>query len=150
MPVGIPDTSCLIHLNRIGRHDLLDGLYDEIRIPPAVRTEFGGLPDGMSLDSPERSFLLPRLRSTLDAGESEVIVLTLETEGAEAVLDDRAARREARNFGVKVVDTVGIVLRAKRSGLISQAAPVLEALSDHGFWMSNQLIEHALRRAGEG
>jgi predicted nucleic acid-binding protein len=47
MPVCVPDTSCLIHLERIERLDLLQALYDDIRIPPAVRNEYGGVPAGI-------------------------------------------------------------------------------------------------------
>ena len=73
MPVCVPDTSCLIHLERIDRLDLLHALYDDLRIPPAVRDEYGGVPEGIALtDSPSRP-LVRLLHRTVDAGEAEVI-----------------------------------------------------------------------------
>ena len=62
MAVGCPDTSCLIHLERIDRLDLLRALYADLRIPPAVRDEFGRVPDGIEV-VPASSPALIRLLS---------------------------------------------------------------------------------------
>ena len=150
MPRCFPDTSCLIHLERIQRLDLLRALYDDLRIPPAVRDEFGRVPEGMTVEATENLGLVRLLRRTLDAGEAEVIALGMSTGEAHHVLDDRAARREARALELPVVGTVGLVLRAQRAGHIDAAKPVLDALRGTGFWISDALYEHALRRAGEG
>ncbi len=149
MPVCVPDTSCLIHVERIDRLDMLHALYDDIRIPPAVRDEYGGVPDGIALtDSPSRP-LVHLLRRTVDAGEAEVIALATELDAAHVVLDDAAARTEARDLDVTVVGTIGLVIRAKQAGHVSAVQPLLDALQGSGFWMSDDLYRHALRRAGE-
>jgi predicted nucleic acid-binding protein len=49
MAVCLSDTSCLIHLERIEQLDVLRALYDDIRIPPAARDEFGRVPDGIDV-----------------------------------------------------------------------------------------------------
>jgi hypothetical protein len=149
MPVCVPDTSCLIHLERIDRLDLLRTLYDDLRIPPAVRDEYGGVPDGIALvDSPSRP-LVRLLRRTVDAGEAEVIALGTDLDAAHVVLDDAAARAEARDLDVTVVGTIGLVIRAKHAGHISAVRPLLDALRESGFWMSEALYRRALHRAGE-
>jgi len=149
MPICLPDTSCLIHLARIDRLGLLRALYDDLRIPPAVRDEYGGVPDGIALaDAPSRP-LIRLLRRTVDAGEAEVIALGTDVDGAHVVLDDAAARTEATDLGLAVVGTVGLVIRAKHAGHISAAKPLLDALQESGFWMSETLYRHALRRADE-
>ena len=149
MPVCVPDTSCLIHLERIDRLDLLRTLYDDLRIPPAVRDEYGGVPDGIALvDSPSRPFVR-LLRRTVDAGEAEVIALGTDLDAAHVVLDDAAARAEARDLDVTVVGTIGLVIRAKHAGHISAVRPLLDALRESGFWMSEALFRRALHRAGE-
>lgn len=149
MPVCLPDTSCLIHLERIDHLDLLLALYEDLRIPPAVRDEYGGVPDGITLvDSPSQP-LVRLLRRTVDAGEAEVIALGTDLDGAHVVLDDAAARREATELDLTVVGTIGLVLRAKDAGHLSVVRPLLDDLQKSGFWMSETLYEHALGRAGE-
>lgn len=114
MPVCLPDTSCLIHLDRIDRLNLLRALYDDIHIPPAVRDEFGELPTGTELAHHSNSPLVRLLRRTVDKGEAEVIALGTELDPAHVILDDAAARSDAKELNLPVLGTVGLVLRAKR------------------------------------
>ena len=149
MAICLPDTSCLIHLERIERLGLLQSLYDDLRVPPAVREEFGRMPEGIALEDAVNSGLVRLLRKTLDAGEAEVIALGMHFDEAHLILDDAAARREAKELELPVIGTVGLVLRAHRDGVLPAAKPVLDALRGTGFWISDALYEHALRRTGE-
>lgn len=149
MALCFPDTSCLIHLERIERLDLLQALYDDLHVPPAVRDEFGRVPEGFAVEEVSSPGLVRLLRRTLDAGESEVIALGMRFGEAHLILDDGAARREAKDLDLTVIGTVGLVLRAQRAGHLPAAKPVLDALRGTGFWISDALYEHALRRAGE-
>lgn len=45
--------------------------------------------------------------------------------------------------------TLGIVLNAKRRGLIPLARPVIEDLLRAGLYLSQAVIDEALRRIGE-
>jgi len=149
MPICLPDTSCPIHLERIDRLDLLRALYDDLRIPRAVRDEYGGVPDSIDLAKAPSRPLVRLLHRTVDAGEAEVIALGTELDGAHAVLDDAAARTEAIDLDLTVVGTIGLVIRAKHAGYISAVQSLLDALQESGFRMSEALYRHALRRAGE-
>ena len=149
MPVCVPDTSCLIHLERIERLDLLRALYDDIRIPPAVRNEYGSMPTGIDRAGAPSRPLVRLLRRTVDAGEAEVIALGSEWDTAHVVLDDAAARQEATDLGLTVVGTVGLIIRAKQNGHVTAVRPLLDALHGTGFWMSEALYQHALRQADE-
>ncbi len=128
---------------------LLGRLYRDIRIPPAVRSEFGRVPEGMAVEPVSDPALIQRLRRRLDAGESEVIALGQQIKNAHLILDDEAARAEAAKMKLTVIGTVGLVLRAKRYEVISEAKPLLDALQETGFWMSAALYEQALRLAEE-
>lgn len=66
-----------------------------------------------------------------------------------AGLDDRQARVLAEQLGLKVVGMVGILLKAKRAGLISSVRPLLDAAQAQGFRMEKELYQEALRLAGE-
>ena len=59
-------------------------------------------------------------------------------------------RRVAAHHGLVVMGVVGVVLRARRAGLVPSVGQVLEALvTDAKFRLSPDVIEAALRLAGE-
>ena len=72
----------------------------------------------------------------------------METAHSVAVLDDREARRVARQLGVPLTGTLGLLVDAKRRALISTVAPLLDELDRHNFHMSprirNAILEAAL------
>jgi len=69
--------------------------------------------------------------------------------GAEAIIDDLSARRCAHTFGIPVRGTLGLVLIAKQRGEIPAARPVLEDLRSAGMYLSERVLNRALRRGGE-
>lgn len=89
------------------------------------------------------------LRASLGAGESEAISLALERGAEDLIVDERAARRLAEDLGLRVIGTLGILLAAKRKGLIPVIRPCLDGLVDHGFWLAPHLVERTLATAGE-
>ncbi len=78
-----------------------------------------------------------------------MLALAFSRRGAEAVLDDRQARRCADSLGIQVKGTLGLVLRAKRRGLIPVARPLVERLLQHRLYLSDDLVEAALAEIGE-
>lgn len=65
------------------------------------------------------------------------------------VTDDRAARRHAETLGVPVLGTLGLLVLAKRKGLISLVKPLILAISDGGHHISQAAIGAALSAANE-
>jgi predicted nucleic acid-binding protein len=65
-------------------------------------------------------------------------------------VDEKAARHLAEALGLNVLGTLGVLLAAKRKGLIPAARPLVEALLERNFWISPQLVERALAGIGEG
>lgn len=89
------------------------------------------------------------LRRVLDEGEAEAIVLALEVNAGLILLDDREARIQAKSLGLNVTGTLGILLRARRLGLIRNLRPEIEKLKKTGFRISQSLEEEILRLVGE-
>ncbi len=89
------------------------------------------------------------LELVLDKGEAEAITLALEVDADLVLLDDREARLQAKRLGLPVTDTLGILLRAKRLGLIESLRDELNKLKEKGFCVSKSLEERILRMAGE-
>jgi uncharacterized protein len=88
------------------------------------------------------------LRGELGAGESEAIALASEKEMS-VLLDDRRARLLARRLGLPIIGTVAVLVRARRAGLLTAVAPVLEDLERNGFFLSQELKREALVMSGE-
>jgi predicted nucleic acid-binding protein len=84
----------------------------------------------------------------VDDGEAEAIALARER-GSKIVLDDRQARLVGSNLGLAIIGTVGVLVKAKHSGIISVLKPVLDDLEANGFYLSSTLKEEALRLVGE-
>lgn len=155
----VVDAGPLISLARIGRLDLLPALFDEIIVPPAVHREVTSeesLPgaavlaksDWLKLVEVADRKAVDSLLSWLDPGEAEVLALALEL-GATAAIDERRGRRLAAELGISQTGTVGILLTAKRRGLISAVKPLLDQLTASGIRLSSRLYEEACRLAGE-
>jgi len=66
------------------------------------------------------------------------------------LLDDKLARNMASGFGLKILGTVGILIWAKRAGLIDLLGTELDTLlTKANFRLSQDLIRMALREVGE-
>jgi predicted nucleic acid-binding protein len=85
----------------------------------------------------------------LDAGEAIVLALAMETRDSVAILDDRLARRVALQLGIKLTGTLGILVDAKRMGLIPHLEPLVLELEARNFRVSVRTRNLILRAAGE-
>lgn len=150
------DASPIITLAKVGHLDLLVELASDIGIPLAVIREITAGPEG---DPGQRalksgwgkrmaaSYIRPEVLGwSLGAGESEVLSVALEKSGWTAVIDDAAARACARSLDVPVIGTLGVVLRAKRRGMIASAAKVIRELRDAGLYIDDQFIRAVLKQ----
>ena len=90
----------------------------------------------------------PSLLAALDRGEAAAIPLA-ERLQATLLADDARARQIARQRGLAVVGTLGILLLAKHKGLISTILPILDGMERQGMFVSARLREAVLRAAGE-
>lgn len=81
----------------------------------------------------------------LGAGETEVLSLAKQKKGT-AVVDDRAARTACKALDIRVVGTLGVVLRARMRGRIKSAVEILKALQGAGLYLDENLIQTTLQR----
>ncbi len=160
--IVVSNTSPIINLAAIGRLELLQQLYGTIAIPQAVYNEIAvrgsGQPGASEIQtSPwfERhhvrdAALVQRLKQHLDAGESEAIALAVEMQADQLLLDERRGRTIAKQQGVSVMGLLGVLLIAKRQGLLETIRPVLYDLRTvAGFWIDPELFTQVLESAGE-
>ncbi len=104
----------MIGLERIGRLDILHALFDAVIIPPEVAKEFGGSFSGLQIETLKVDTLAASLGLLVDAGEAAAIALASEM-GPRLIADDKQARPAAKQIGVEVIGTVGILIKAKKT-----------------------------------
>jgi predicted nucleic acid-binding protein len=144
----VSDSTCLIGLERINQLELLPALYYPIVIPPAVQEEFGRSFPWLVLDKPTNKGLVTSLKLLVDKGESEAIALAYERRYL-LIVDDRQARKLAQQMGIQMIGTVGILVKAKRQGIIPNLSLVLNDLEAQGFYLSQALKAEALKLVEE-
>ncbi|MFQ5674312.1 MAG: DUF3368 domain-containing protein [bacterium] len=103
----------------------------------------------MSVVKIKNNAVVASLRTQIDAGESEAIALAMEVKECILILDDKKARRIAKQLELKVIGTIGLILRAKKSGVVSEVKPLLNELQTEGFRIRNPLYQKAVRLAKE-
>ena len=89
------------------------------------------------------------LELELDRGEAETIILGNELKADLILLDETIARRVARLLNLKVKGTVGILVLAKKEGIIKKLKPILNELRTKGVWISDEVYDEALKLADE-
>lgn len=135
--VAVADSSFLIGLCMIERFSLLKQMVDQIFISPIVWNEVvekgKGRPgadelanaDIVKCKKPENTESAKMLLAFLDPGEA------------------------AREAGVRYMGILGFLLAAKQKNLIESIDPIIQELLNHGFRLSEAVIEEVLQRAGE-
>jgi predicted nucleic acid-binding protein len=160
LPEVICDTSALQYLYQLDLLWVLEALAKHIVVPPAVVEELAvgrsqgiQLPDPTSLEwvtvrAPAGATVLP-LVTDLGPGETEALALALESSDALAILDDGLARQVASMLSIRFRGTLGLLLDAKASGLVSAVEPLLDQLQGLGFRLHSSTREAILDLAGE-
>lgn len=154
------NASPLIFLGNSGQLDLLRaGGASRFIVPPSVLDEVTSSQHadraaravadaGWIERAPAMSVPIEIIEWDLGPGESAVIATCLHFGEARPVLDDLAGRKCARAFGLRVIGTVGLVLAAHREGHIEDPRKALLDLRASGMWISDAVIDQALRLAG--
>jgi len=156
----ICNTSPIQYLYQLGLLHVLPALATQVIIPPAVVEEVAvGRAAGVSLPDlaalkwvtvrrPVGELALP-LVTDLGPGETGVLMLALELPEAVVVLDDALARRVAETLGLRLTGTLGVLLDAKHTGLVTTVAPLLDQLQALRFRLAPHTREAVLKLAGE-
>ena len=146
----VSDTSSIILLDKIGEINILRQSFARVYATSVVAREFGILlPDWITVQDAADKIKLAKLDAIMDAGEASVLALAAEIGDCYVLVDDSKARRYAEAVQQKYVGTLGLILRAKRLGVIQAFRPLLGKVQHTDFWASDSLYEFIIQEANE-
>ena len=155
--IVVADTSPFLCLHRSRLLHLMPALYGRVLIPPMVAEEIaagerGGfdiphVPSLTWVEIRQPTHPLP-VHPKLHPGEQAAIALALEM-GLRVLIDDLAGRRYLHERHHPFTGTLGVVIEAKRQGLLAQVAPHLDLIASQGFWLDDAVRRQVLKLAGE-
>jgi len=157
----VTNTGPLIILAKLDQLGLLRQMFTTIVIPPAVHRELlakSGI-EAHRLDAALAQFIAiaaePELPPTvqvvtghLDAGERQAIALA-HARNIILVIDERLGRQAARQLGLTVTGSVGVLIEGKQRGYVPAVVPLLRDARRQGYWLSDELITTAAKMVGE-
>lgn len=164
------DSSCFIHLERLGLLTQLVIRYEPVYIPRYVFEEVGRkgkrkhslklllrqypflkicrIEDPYSVQLLSDRNLNPQ--APIDRGEAEAIIQAQERGISEVLIDDRKGRGFAEKHSLQVKGTLGILMEFKRIGFVPEIKPLIDQLrQSRTFPISKKLIQAALREMNE-
>ena len=156
----VVNTSPWIALSVCGQISLLEKLFHDVYIPIGVRDEImAGGKQGIGLRELEGSPWIKvgeisdvekiKFLHELERGEAEVIILAKEKGIDQVMIDENVGRMQAKVLGLNVIGTLGVLLKAKKKGLLSLIKPSIAKLIESGFWVKEEVTRGILNDAGE-
>lgn len=157
----IVNSTPLIALCNAGLLKILKEVYGQITIPKAVFDEVTAKPDSAcsQIKTNMDWIIVEKIsditdrkmyKAKLHAGEVDVMILAQSEPLADLVIiDDNAAKKTAKYLGLKVTGTLGVLLKAKKVGVISSVKNAIDAIRKNGFYISDNVIQMVLKQADE-
>ena len=153
----IADAGPIFSLAIIDKLELLNQLFDEIKISKAVWEEIT-LDKSTEFYYNIEQFFKPKVLSikgfneltfVMDYGESESVILYKELSADFLLIDDKKARKIAENFDIKCIGTLGILSVAKDKGLINDLRPIFKTFLENNRYYSIKLLNKLLEKHKE-
>ena len=156
--IVVTNTGPLIALASIDRLDLLPTLFGSLTVAATVVEECaaGGpiaVPDLRGLEwltvieaAPSNDW--PTMRD-LDRGERDTIAVALTHRAGLVIIDERIGRQAAAQLGLQITGTLGILAKAKTTGLIASFTTATDAMRKAGVRFHPALVGKIATVVGE-
>lgn len=157
----VSNTGPIIALSTIEKLEILQQIFHEVVVSEKVHQgilaggrDLAGLKSyqkasWIKVEAPKTP-LDPLLETILDKGEASVIDLWPERHTDFALIDDRKARKIAREvYGLKVVGSARILREAKAQGLIPNVRDAQDGMRSAGYWIYEDIVKAVLKEANE-
>lgn len=154
----IADASPLVALAVCDSLELLEQLFTEIKVSQTVfdevtrsnkpgATELAVYLKGKTVEVSLDNYIIGG--GNLDDGELTSIALYKNLNADYLLIDEKAGRKVAKLNQVNIIGSLGVLIEAKRRGLISQLKPQIEQLRQSKVHFGEALLNHALTMVGE-
>jgi len=139
---------------------LIEGLFGEILVSAEVYQEMTA-PTKPGIEAIRKAKSIKKLEVKdpnrflaskaygVSTADTTVIALAKEHGATLVLIDDKRLRRLAKETGLPVVGSGGILLKAKEEGLITEVKSALDLLTKHGARIGEPLYRRILTLAGE-
>lgn len=156
--ITVSNTSPINYLILIGQVNLLEILFGQIILPKAVVEELqsddapilikgwiNNLPAWVEIQEAKDT---DESLNCLDRGEREAIALAINLKAGLVLIDEADGRQAARDKGLKVTGTLGILVKAKERGLVN-IEDAIEDLKQTNFRISIKLLNKIIASSEE-
>ncbi len=159
--IVVSDTSSISNLLLIDQLDLLQKIYTNIYIPPAVNDEILMLEkEGQDLSYfKSRKWIFVESNFTknislsppkyIDKGEAQAIDLAIHIKADRLLIDERKGTILANELGITTIGLLGILIISKQNNFILSVKILLDKLIKNNFWVSKNLYQQILKSANE-
>ncbi len=141
-----------------GDLSILEKIYRRVLVPFEVCQEIEtggatafGVKEFMTCDflqkQTEPIAIMNFLKNSLDLGEASVIQLALNKKIQTVCIDEVVGRRVARLNGLHLTGSIGVLIRAKNSGLDFSMREAMHRMQSNGIYLSQRVIDFALKHA---
>lgn len=153
----IVNSTPLIALCHVNQLEVLKSIYGEVTIPQAVYNEISAKQDSICkkqvdaalswihVESIQNEMAKTMYKIQLHEGEVEVMILAKETEADLVIIDDSNAKKHARYLDLTVTGTLGVLIKAKNDGYISELKPLLKEMVTKNIYLSDKVIQMCLQ-----
>lgn len=152
------NTTPFIALAAVGQLDLLPRFFGRIYVTEEVAEECaaGGLIAVPPL--PELDWVVivsapvqtaPHILLELDKGEKSTLLAALADRADLVLMDEKIGRNMAEYLGLRVMGTLGVLLKARREGLIESFREVTLLMRAQGIYYNESLISRLAETVGE-
>lgn len=152
------NTTPFIALASIQQLDLLPTFFGRIHMAEEVIEEcaVGGMiavPQLRRFDwiVPVKNPMLPapHILFELDKGEKATLLAALADNADLVLIDEKTGRNVAEYVGLKVAGTLGVLLKARKAGLISSFRGAVHEMLAQGIYYNTALIDRLAHTVGE-
>ena len=150
--IVIADASPIIALYNSGYLFLLRDLYKEVVVTDVVNSEIGlPLPSWIKIRADYDKIAYASMCVHLDPGEASSIILAknLQKHLHHLIIDERKGRKVAKELQLPIIGLFGIIIAAKKQGLIPVGMTVVQKIIQNGFYISDKILAIVQQKLNE-
>jgi predicted nucleic acid-binding protein len=158
----VSNTTPISNFLHLGQMEILKTIFKKLHVPMAVHSEieafFSGddqwqkcLDEGYIIRTEiQTSPKIKELMIHLHIGEAEALCLCIENNAKLCLIDDKDARIIAGLNNIPISGTLGVLMKAKKMGIIESVKDLMDRLrTEHHYWINDAMYNKILSLSNE-